>query len=339
MSVTPRLSDPAIFSVVIPNLNGTSFLRRALDYLRDNAFPGQIVLCDSSSGEHRRFVAGCADRYDDLWIETHQYDENIRFLDKLVATLEKIDSRYVMLHANDDFMVPAAVGRCVEFLIAHPDHAAARGRVAMFALSTARGLQRGEVPVSLIPHPMRAYPQADAAERVIAHVENYASTFYSVHERKGLIESFRLTEAATKNVIFFQYLSSCLTALQGRIHCAEELFYIRQGHGDSWSSRLKRGDYEHWPLLITSPDFSRHYQDFRSALCAQVARKTGLAAAEFGPRLDNASLGLFRRSFCGVETDNPAEVQFHQRLHAAGSDEARLLSAVVHYCVKHAGAD
>ena len=337
MSVISRLNDPAIFSLVIPTFNGTSFLKRALGYLRQTAYRGRIVLSDNSAGDHRRFVAGCAEEYDDLLIETHQYAEDIRFLDKMVDTLERTASRFVMLHAHDDFMVPAGVERCVGFLVDHADYAVARGRVAMFGLSPKS--TPAEPVIALVQHAMRGYEQDDGAERVLAHIENFASTFYSVHERRSLIDSFRDTEAATKNVIFFQYLSSCLSALQGKIHCTDELFYVRQSHKESWSGTLSRGHYEHWPMLITSPDFSRYYQEFRLALCQQVERRNGIAAAVFGPRIDRAALGLFRRGFCGIEGKNPAEDYFQQRLRDPATPEGKVLWAIVGFCVRHRAAD
>ncbi len=53
----------------------------------------------------------------------------------MTATLEKLDSRFVLLHAHDDFMVPQGVEQCVDFLAGNPGYSAARGRIAMFALA------------------------------------------------------------------------------------------------------------------------------------------------------------------------------------------------------------
>ena len=326
-----KIDDPTLFSVVIPTFEGTPFLERTLDYFRDLAFKGRIVLADNSSGEHRKFVATCGDKYPALKLEVLAYPENIRFLDKMTAALEKIDSQFVLLHAHDDFMVPAGVEQCVDFLARNPGYTVARGRIAMFALARNPDDASGQVAVSLLPHPMRGYEQPDAVERLLAHIERYASTFYSVHRRESLLESFRLTQRATQNVIFFQYLSSCIAAVQGKIRCLDQLFYVRQGHADSWSGRLKQGDYEHWPMLITSPDFSRYYQEFRTTLAHYVESTNGVPAAVLGPRIDVAALGLFQRGYCGREMDNPDEARFIQRLHDAGSDEHRVLTSIVDF--------
>ena len=331
-----HIDDPALFTVLIPTFNGTPFLKRTLDYFRHLSFEGKIALADNSSGEHRKFVLACGGEYADLWLEIFSYPEDIRFLDKMIATLEKIDAQFVMLHAHDDFMIPAAVEQCVDFLAGNPAYAVARGRVAMFALTRAGNAPADQVAVSLVPHPMRGYEQPDAVERMIAHIERYASTFYSVHRRLSLLESFRITESATKNVIFFQYLSSCISALKGRIWCSDKLFYVRQGHADSWSGRLKTGgDYEHWPMLITSPNFSQYYQQFRATLSQLVESGFGVPAAAIGPRIDAAALGLFQRGYCGREVDNPEEAHFLKRLNDPGSDERGLLTPVVDFTLRY----
>ncbi len=64
--------------VVIPTFEGTPFLERTLDYFRDLAFKGRIVLADNSSGEHRKFVAACAGKYPALKLEVLAYPEPIR---------------------------------------------------------------------------------------------------------------------------------------------------------------------------------------------------------------------------------------------------------------------
>ena len=330
-----KIHDTGLFALVVPTFEGTPYLQRMLDYFRHVAFEGRIVLADNSSGEHREFIDRCAGAYPELELEVHSFPHDIRFLDKMVATLEKLDARFVMLHAHDDFMVPDAVERCVAFLADNPTYGVVRGRVAMIALSRGTGAHATEVGVHLVPHPMRAYEQDDPVERVLNHVERYASTFYSVHRREHLVESFRLTEEATNNVIFFQYLSSCISVFKGKVSCSDELFYVRQGHEDSWSGSLKKGDYEHWPMLITSANFSDYYQEFRDALCRVIGKASATDMPELGARIDRAALGLFQRSFCGKEVDNPAETRFLQRLNDQASEENRHLTAVVQFAASY----
>ena len=320
------IHDPALFSLVVPTFEGTRFLRRLLDYLARERFEGSIVLSDNSSGEHRDYVASCARAHPDLDIDVHLYPHDVRFLDKLADTLSKVDSRFVMLHAHDDFMVADGVNRCVEFLANHPEYCVARGRVAMLEIDWRAD---GATTASLVPHPMRGYEADDPAERVLEHMQSYAPTFYSVHERRQLIESFAATARATDNVIFFQYLSSCLSVYRGKVWCSDDLFYVRQGHAGSWSGTLRRGDYEHWPMLITSPDFSRYYQEFRAALCAL------LGGDAMGERIDRAAVALISRGLCGAGGDHPEEARFLKRLQEPGSREHGIVAAIVAFATAY----
>ena len=260
----------------------------------------------------------------ELAIEFHPYPHGTRFLAKIIETLERIDARFVMLCAHDDFVVPEALERLVARLDADPGLAATRGQVARFKLL-------GGTDVRLIPHPMKPHPEADPAERVLQHLRDFCPVFYSVHRRELLLESLRLTEAKTRNVIFFQYLSSCITAFQGRIDCTDELFYLRQSHPASWAAVLNR-DYEHWPLLVASPDYSRYYGEFRAALLELLAGTHAGANPELGGRLDEAYLELVRRSFCQVGETNPLHDAFYRRLTQPGTREASLLQSVVKFC-------
>jgi glycosyltransferase domain-containing protein len=318
------LEDPRRFALIIPTYEGTAFLRRALDYLGEIAYPGRLVLADDSSGEHRSFAESAAGLYPELAIELHGYPHGTRFLAKVIATLERVEAGCVMLCAQDDFVVPDALERLVARLEADPGLSASRGQVARFKLLAGADIR-------LIPHPMKPHPETDPVERVLQHLRDFCPMFYSVHRRELLIESLRLTEAKTRNVIFFQYLSSCVTAFQGRIDCTDELFYLRQSHPASWAAQLNR-DYEHWPLLMASPDYSRYYGEFRSALLELMAGANGAATADLGGRIDDAYLEVVRRSFCQVGESNPLHDAFYQRLQKPGTREISLLQSVVRFC-------
>jgi hypothetical protein len=238
-----------------------------------------------------------------------------------------------MLCGQDDFIVPNAVERVVQALDADEGLSCARGRVARFHVRGKGGDDPSKIAVDLVRHPMRAYREPGAVDRVLAHLRSYSSTLYSVHRRPQLIESFRRTEAATKNVIFMQYLSSCITAAQGRIECVDTLFLARQAHAASWAARLLR-DSEHWPLLIASPNFSVYYQEFRSALLEVLRGEPG-AHERLGERIDEAFVDLARHGLCRIGVEDPEHEAFHGRLTTQGTDEQRAIDAIVRFALAH----
>ncbi len=326
------IEDDNAFSLIIPTYEGTPFLRRCLDHLKSVEYPGHIVLADDSSGAHREFVASCASRYPELWIDLHPYEHGTRFLDKLCRSLDRIGARLVMLCGQDDFVIPAALERVARALDADAGLACARGRVARFRIHRKdRATGEDRVGIEFLQHPMRACREAHAVDRVLAHLRSYSSTLYSIHRRAQLIDSFRRTEAATRNVVFMQYLSSCITAAQGRVECIDTLFLARQAHAASWAAQLM-GDSEHWPLLVASPQFSAYYREFRGALLELLGGEPG-AGERLGERLDEAFVELVKLGLCRIGGSDPEEAAFYARLTTQGTDEQREAGAIVRFAL------
>jgi glycosyltransferase domain-containing protein len=325
------IDDPKAFAVVIPTYEGTPFLRRTLEYLRHVSFMGEILIADDSSGGDREFALSSADRYPELSIQVHDHPHRTRFLDKLVRSLAKSDAKYVLLCGQDDFLVPDAVENLLRLLEERPDCSAARGKVARFRLARQTredGSAKGKVEFSR--HAMLAYEEGSAAERVLSHIRAYTSTLYSVHRREHLIESFRTTEASTKNVIFFQYLSSCITASLGKIAATDDLFMIRQAHARSWAASLVN-DYEHWPLLLASPDYSRFYGEFRQAILGLLHAGDAAEGKRLGEEIDRAFVELVRVSCFRENLPSAAEDAFQSRLAQPGTAERETVDSVLKF--------
>jgi glycosyltransferase domain-containing protein len=328
------IEDDNTFSLIIPTYQGTPFLRRCLDHLKSVEYPGHVLLADDSTDEHREFVRSCASRYPELWIDIHLYDHGTQFLDKLCQSMDRISARFVMLCGQDDFVVPAALERVAGTLDADAGLACARGRVARFRIHRKQGASGGDrVGIEFLQHPMRAYGEAHAVDRVLAPLRGYSSTLYSIHRRAHLIESFRRTEAATRNVVFMQYLSSCITAAQGRVESVDTLFLARQAHAASWAAQLMR-DIEHWPLLVASPKFSAYYQEFRSAL-VELLRGEPDADERLHERIDEAFVDLVKLGLCRVAVDDPEDAAFYARLTTTGTQEQREVESIVRFALGH----
>ncbi len=327
------IEDSDHFALVIPTYEGTPFLRRTLDYLREIAFPGLVVLADDSSGAHREFAAAAPQAYPELWLEHHAFDHGTRFLTKLAETLKRLSARYVMLCAQDDFVVTEGIEAVLAAFDADRGLSVARGRVGRFRIKRIRDGGAERVNVQLLQHPMREYADADAAQRVIAMVADYSATLYSVHRRELLVEALEATERQTRNVIFFQYLWSCINAAQGRIACVDALFYVRQAHVGSWAAKLQ-DDYEHWPLLVASPDYSKHFLEFRAAVGGLLDADGDGGAARM-KQFDRAYVELVRRALSAASVPNPGDDAFFRRLSDRTSAEGARLGSIVAFCQRY----
>ena len=326
------IDDADAFVLLVPTYQGTAFLRRLLEFLKAEHYPGCIVLSDNSGGPHREFVRSCPTRYPELWLEVQEYETNIGFVDKLVRSLAALRARFVLLCGQDDFVAQEGVQTLLHRIDSDAGLACVRGHVARFRLRAldTQGPQKAAA-VDFNKHPMLAYSQAEPLARVLAHLRSYTSTLYSVHRRELLLEAMRRTDAATRNVVFWQYLSSCLTVASGRVECVDCLFLARQIHADSWSASLV-GDNEHWPLLITSAKYSDYYQQFRAALITVVD-----ASAEAGAQIDQAYLSLARRALCRTTDTDSGSDAFFSRLQTPGTPENARVNAMAAFALAYEG--
>jgi glycosyltransferase domain-containing protein len=316
-------------TLIIPSVHTRApLLDRALGHLEGQEFRGEVIVSDHSPPEHAAVLREVVARHPALRVLALEHDPAWHFLQRLTDCAESAQGDYVAVHADDDFMFVQALGECTDFLEQHADFAAAKGRMLFFSLQAGK-------PPALGRH--EGYPRIedDAAQRVVRHVANFNATLYAVHRRAQFIESYSAALARTANVIFWQYLASCLTLIQGKLHVAEAPYYYRQDNPTGWRSTLVRERArDHWPLLILAPEFPALMAAFGTGLREGLAAAGVRIDAALERELEDAYLWLIRRALCGVVKDESAEQDraFLQRVTSPGTPENRLLTDSIERC-------
>src|SRR5262249_33432081 len=114
----------------------TQFTLRWLWHVNRTGLPFRIFVAD---GEPHPAISGLLEgntAFPNLRLVYGRYnDRSYRdFYGKLVDALRRIDTPYVMLVDNDDFILPRGVLDSVAFLDAHPDYVCAGGGIPHFEL-------------------------------------------------------------------------------------------------------------------------------------------------------------------------------------------------------------
>jgi hypothetical protein len=112
------------------------------------------------------------------------------------------------------------------------------------------------------------------------------------------------------------------------------LFLARQIHKRSWSATAR--DNEHWPLLVTSPNYSTYYQGFRAALTDFLLERVGAQDdGALAASIDQAFLELFKRAFCGTAQTDAANKAFFARLQTAGTAEEKFITRATQFTLPY----
>lgn len=306
-------------TIIIPSVaSRAAFVRSALNHLRDCGITARVIISDHSPPADRSaisdVVAACPDR--DIALLHHE--PSLHFLERLSACAKAANTPYVVVHADDDFMLPQAIARCVAFLDANADHVACQGRSVFMRVTSDRKFTTGS-------QRCLSRSESTAKERVAAHCDNFTPMLYAVTRREAFIEANSSTLKFTNNVIFWQYLSSCLMLKHGRLRTLDDLYYVRLDNPGGWRATLvKTRDRSHWPYLLVAPDYSAELSKFKAGLCDVLLAGTDSEAEALA---DDCCLGLLRRVFGQPQQHDRAELDMLDRTRQPGTLEYRALSS------------
>lgn len=320
----------ALTLVVQTTPSRSNLLRRTLTHLRNERIDCPIIITANTAEESFGRTTDLVREFPELDITTIRHDFDALYNVRTLDCLRMAKTRYAVLHADDDFMFRGAMEAVVRFLDEHPDHAACQGRSVTIARSTE---DAPRVPYRLGGYPLWNRLDDDPAQRLFAHLSTFCHTFYAVHRRDQMVENFAHSVRYSTDMIYFQYLPSCITALQGKIAVIDEFYYIRERHPHSLSAELTtRRNKQHWPYLFVSDSYSDDLRVFRDGVFSFYEAHIGPVTPSFRDGFDDACLWMFRRALCGQTRDEvePADLAFVRRLDPPDTPESTSLRYAIH---------
>jgi glycosyltransferase domain-containing protein len=251
-----------------------------------------IVVADSSPfpvcETNQKIVTSA---HDDLNIRYNRYSPDTYIPSKIAQALGTVDSKYSVLCADDDFIVPRAIEQCVQFLESNPDYEVVHGhsmRVCAGELMTDDGLLTFS-PVEPGTEKSKLWScdlsqgtidNVDPSIRLHEHLFSYAATFYSVHRRLNLMRNMQFSANLTRDIWFGELLPSCLSTIQGKVKRLSILHQVRPYNppdsARDWIDQISPD----FPTLLISDDFSQRYAQFRNCLSQELATITAKPIAE-----------------------------------------------------------
>lgn len=252
-------------TLIVPTVHTRHELfARTLRYLAVCRLPHPVMVSDHSPEAHGNVVKAIVAQHPGLNLKLIRHPPEMHFLERLIDCARQSDTPYVHLHADDDFVIPETLQKLIQLMDAQPACAASMGLNVNVSLSTSK----------FSPIDKLSIDHAKPERRLIAQLENYSSVLYALRRREEFIRSLHFAVARCPDVQFWQYLESCAAVLEGGIHVIDDLHYVRQTHAKKWSSALVREkSKDHFPYLITNPEFSGRVTAFRNALVEASAAR------------------------------------------------------------------
>lgn len=156
-------------TIIVPSHKRHKHLKRLIAYL--SSFAPEIIVVDSS----------------DIYCEglskcNYFHQPGLSREERLSFALAKVQTPYVMFHADDDLVTPSALSICVTYLDLNKDYSAVHGYYLSFSPTPLGGNWKAMLPESL------SYKNGfdELEQRIFYGFDNYSPLFYSVVRTKVL---------------------------------------------------------------------------------------------------------------------------------------------------------
>lgn len=248
-------------TIIIPTHNRHHFLDRLLefyDYYRNLNL--KIVVADSSFKEYSR-----KNMYD---IE-YYHNPKAQYLEKMIEILENIDTSYVVMCADDDFIIPYALKKCVEFLDNNMDYSSVQGRFSQFLIEN-----RYISYILHYPHSMSRNININSnnpEERMIKLKSENFPLFYSVHRIDNLKDVyFPLYCDFKTGEPLLEHTLDLITIINGKNKTIPIIYGVRE-YNQASVAKISHSSKE----IIRNPHNNEILEGFLNHVTSHLSKKSG----------------------------------------------------------------
>ena len=247
-------------TVIIPAHNRPDRLTRIIDYyLHESDF--NIIISDSSNEKHLTV-------FDNPRIKYFHYPKTDLAL-KIFYILDKIETTYVFMCADDDFIVPDAVNNIITFLDANVNYNSGQGLYLSFE----------KIKDRLAFNPIYQNVKEldltldDPAGRLRNLMANYHQYYYAVFRTETFNEVYSgcIYEGKTliRNLCLLELYVSILTAIRGKHYLLNSLYSAREVIANSAGVVTDR-----FTVIRTRPEYKNEYNDYLVLLVNKYCDET-----------------------------------------------------------------
>jgi len=215
-------------AILIPTFNRPDFLIRQLRYYASLKSAHPVYIGDASNAKNRKELQKEVKRLSHLVNITYTHDVSLDDPAALRSIAQIGKEPYCAYVGDDDFLVPAGLDQCRDFLEKHPDYATAQGRAAVFTLAQSGAYGALASVGDHWGRPEREESMAE--ERLIAFSKQYFTSLFSVHRRSDFLKVMKSGGKTPDRTMGGEMIPSYAPVAQGKSKFVDCLYLMRQVH-------------------------------------------------------------------------------------------------------------
>jgi glycosyltransferase domain-containing protein len=274
--MNPGMSE--ILTLIIPTHNRHQYLDRALAYYKVVDMP--IYVLDSTPQSYDRDT-GPGVTY--FHLKGYSLTEKLDFISSRILT------PFVVMCADDDFLIPESIQFCTLFLENNPSYTAAMGNSIYYRKESvhARRIIFTAIYTDRLSFQLK---DDDPFKRIQHFFSDYRTIFYAVQRAESFIDTFKGAGNIISNLFLNEYLTAVIPTLKGKIAELPVLYHIREYAMDSGDKTTVTLD-----AIFTDAAYKEEYGRLLS-FCAPIASAVTGKDAEFCKKaLDEILTGYARQ--------------------------------------------
>ena len=134
-------------TIVLPLRDRVPYTRRWMEYASACAFPFKVLIADGGSDDSAQALLADKRRFPNVDYEYVRYPEDKGYPDfyaKMADAMRRVQTPYVALVDNDDFLVVDGASKAIEFLASNGDYVSCGGQGAALWVVPGVGKEGGD---------------------------------------------------------------------------------------------------------------------------------------------------------------------------------------------------
>ena len=214
-------------TVIIPTFNRPKLLKRTLEFFAELKNPYEVWIMDGGDEASQKLNQITVEKCP--YPAKHFSYPGSHWGMRLKWAFEKLESKYAVICADDDFLNVNALAEAREFLEKNPDYSAVMGNTQSLFYTHKSFLKRGLCLLNCLPYHFTCDFLNPVARVVSYDVVNLLGTspiFYALKRTSLQKEMFKDVNADLK-FVSIERINNTLTLYAGKLKYIKPLFYIR----------------------------------------------------------------------------------------------------------------
>lgn len=229
-------------SVMLAQFGRHQFSDRFFSYLKKTSCPYPIIYAD---GNADGFSSDLCQKYkSDLDIKLVEYKQSQKFKDyftMMVKGLEAVQTPYVMLCDNDDFIIYSSIEKLLTFLNNNPSYVSAGSPIIEIQIDNFSTKHHGDKAtlVGAYAHFRDEEPLPSWADQIHDTFIKFQPNFYHIYKREVLLEIWKeMLECNFSDLTIMEFYYQLRAPTLGKQYSDPSItHYIRQTGSGTWESQ------------------------------------------------------------------------------------------------------